>query len=118
MWYKTSEIRATLLVNLAPTRPIIPIAAALSSDKETADKQAWSLPATKTSVVNSRATRCDSGQHHVCTYVLLRKCMRARNCVHVGLLTGRTWPRMLIMLSRHLPASYPTVSRERSFIRP
>lgn len=56
MWYKTSEIRATLLVNLAPTRPIIPIAAALSSDKETADKQAWSLPATKTCCKLTRYT--------------------------------------------------------------
>jgi len=28
IWYKTSEIRATLLANMAPTRPMFPIAAA------------------------------------------------------------------------------------------
>ena len=40
IWYETSGIRVTLLANLAPTRPIFPIAAARSSDREAVDKQA------------------------------------------------------------------------------
>jgi hypothetical protein len=54
IWYKTSEIRATFLANLAITRPIFPIVAARSNDREAADKQAWSLFATKASIVNSQ----------------------------------------------------------------
>jgi hypothetical protein len=51
-------------------------------------------------------------------YVRLRKCKGERNRVPAGLLTGRTWPHTLIMLSQDLPASYATVCRESSFILP
>jgi hypothetical protein len=55
--HKTSEIKATIFANLAPTRPMFLIAAAHSSDQLAADKQALSLLPARASILNARTLR-------------------------------------------------------------
>jgi len=118
MWCKTSEIRATILANLVPTRPTFPVAASRSSDREAADRQAWSLLATKASIVNSHALHAATRDSimYVSTFFCASVC--AQEIASRWTLDRQDKPHTLIILSRHLPASYATISRERSFILP
>lgn len=70
IWYKTSEIRATLCANLAPPRQIFPFVAASTSDRKPAEEQAWLLLVTKASIVNSQALHSATRNSIMYKYVL------------------------------------------------
>jgi hypothetical protein len=84
IWYKTSEIRATLGANLAPPRHMFPFVAASTSDREPAEEQAWLLLATKASIVNSQAlhaaTRDSIMYKYVLTFLRKRVCAQEVAC--------------------------------------